>query len=209
MWLTGEQQWTTEEHQWITSEDEWEPGSGWVFPSVVDIQRVYIFTLTGGADGLGDITVPISSCQMRRRDGEPTYMSVVVPGYDAWLVPVSNRPNGQMVLQGGYRYSDGSTQLQEIERVFLENIRPDRGARSESISLSGHRTTVNNEPSVVTLTGASYRTVNADGKRRYRCNVDLFLRPGDTADINGESITVGFISYFIGRAQETMEIEEK
>jgi hypothetical protein len=202
-------QWVSSESEWVSSPGtEWEDAETFVFPVRQDIQTVYRFTLTGDRDGMSDVIIPVSSCQMRRRDGEPSYMSVVVPDY-GYLDEISARPNGAMKLDRGVLYSDGELQLKEIAVVDLEDIRPDWGGKSRSITLSGHRTVSTPDPSVVTLTGASYRTVNADGKRRYRCNVDLFLRPGDTADINGESITVGFISYFIGRAQETMEIEEK
>lgn len=171
------------------------------------VQVIYLFTLTGSADGESDITIPISSCQMRRRDGDPTYMSVVVPDYDAYSEAITARSNGQMVLKKGVRFSDGSIQVEEIARVDLEDIRLDKGPRNRSISLTGHRTVSTNDPNVVTLSGASYRNVT-DGQRRFRCEVDLWLRPGDTAEIEGESFTVGFISYTIGKAEEVMEVVE-
>jgi hypothetical protein len=68
------------------------------------VQIIYQFVLTGSADGESDITIPISSCQMRRRDGEPTYMSVVVPGYDDYADEILARTNGDMVLYKGVKF---------------------------------------------------------------------------------------------------------
>lgn len=201
-------QWVSSETEWVSSPGaEWEDADTFVFPTRRDVQTVYRFTLTGDRDGLGDVVIPVASCQMRRRNGEPSYMSVVVPDY-AYLDEISARPNGAMKLDKGVLYSDGELQLKEIAVVDLEDIRPDRGAKSASVTLSGHRTVSTPDPSVVALQGASYRTVNAEGKRRYRCDVDLFLRPGDTAEVGGETFPVGYISYFIGPGRETMEIEE-
>jgi hypothetical protein len=175
------------------------------------VQTIYQFMLTGSADGETDITIPIASCQMRRRDGKPTYMSVVVPDYDAYADEILARPNGEMVFYKGVRFADDSIQVQEIARVDmeLENLRMDKGPKSRSITVVGHKTVSTTDPNVVTLSGASYRNY-AGGTRRYRCDVDLWLRPGDTAVIEGqdEQFQVGYISYTIGIGQEEMEIVE-
>lgn len=173
------------------------------------VQTIYVFVLTGSTDGETDIQIPISSCQMRRRNGKPTYMSVVVSGYDAYADAILARPNGEMVLYKGVRFADGSQQTQEIARVDmeLENLRMDKGPKSRSISLVGHRTVETLDPNVIKLSGASYRNYSG-GLRRFRCEVDLWLQPGDIAEVAGESIEVGNISYTIGTAQEVMEIEE-
>lgn len=169
-------------------------------------QMIYIFTLTGAPDGLADIEIPISSIQCRLRDGEPTYLSVVIPSA-TWAADISARPGGELVVERGYRFSDGSRQLQEIARVDLEDIRMDSGARNKSITLSGHATISNTTPKAVAISGASYRS-ESNGKRRYRCTVDHFLRPGDTAVISDEEIIVDSISFTIGTSQEQMEISE-
>jgi hypothetical protein len=43
---------------------------------------------------------------------------------------------------------------------------------------------------------------------RYRCAINNFLRPGDTALINGGSMIVNNITYTIGVSSEVMEIAE-
>ncbi len=135
-------------------------------------------------------------------------MSVVVPDYDTYASAITNRKNGEMVLKKGVWFSDRSTQTQEIARADLEDIRLDKGPKSRSITLTGHKTVSTTEPNVATLSGASYRSLGADGLRLYRCDVDLWLRPGDTAEIKNESFQVGYISYTIGVGQEVMEVTE-
>lgn len=106
------------------------------------------------------------------------------------------------------RFFDGSTQTEEIARVDLEDIGLDKGSRNRSITLSGHKTVSVSDPNAVSLSGASYRTLTTDSLRRFRCEVDLWLRPGDTVTVEGESFAVGYISYTIGKGQEVMEITE-
>jgi len=165
-------------------------------------QIIYTFTLTGSPD----VVIPVSSIQMRRRDGEPTYINVVIPHKD-YAAIVAARSSGEMVIKKGYRFADGSTSLQEIARADLDQIRVDRGGRNASISLIGYKTVENTVPKTVELSGASYRAY-AGAKRRYRCAVDLWLQPGDTVQINGEEFTAGMISYTIGSRQELMEVGE-
>jgi hypothetical protein len=113
-----------------------------------------------------------------------------------------------MVLSRGYKLPGIQTTWQEISRADLSSIRMDEGAKSASITLTGYTTTTNEAPKSVVLAGASYRNLGEDGKRRYRCQLDMFLRPGDTAVVNGESFTVGTITYAIGTKSELMEISE-
>ncbi len=54
---------------------------------------VYICTLTGSQDATTDVEIPISSFQARLRTADPTYLSVVVPGFD-YADRINNRPNG-------------------------------------------------------------------------------------------------------------------
>lgn len=171
------------------------------------VQTIFLFVLTGSANGESDITIPISSCQMRRRDGDPTYMSVMAPDYDTYADAIAARADGEMVFYKGVRFQDDSTQTQEIARVNLEDIRLDKGPKNRSITLSGHKTVSTTDPNIVDLSGASYRNLS-DGIRRYRSEVDLWIRPGDTANIDGESFQVGYISYTIGVGQEVMEVVE-
>lgn len=207
-WLTSEEQWQTAEMQWSTDDTSWEgAGSGIVWPTATNIQRIYTLTLSGVVDGVDDITIPITSCQMRRRNGDPTYMSVVVPDYDEYLDDISSRSNGELVFSGGYKMSDGTFNVVEIARVDLEDITPTAGSRSRAITLTGHQSSYTLIAEERTITGAGTRSVS-NGKLSFRTDVDLDLNPGDTAIVDGESIVVGYISYIISASTEYMDITE-
>lgn len=167
----------------------------------------YTLILTGAADSLPDLVLPMSSFQGRLRSGSPSYLSVVIPAAAQYSDAIDARPNGQLVVSRGDRWTDGLIQVTEIARVNLETIRLDQGARSYSATLSGHRQTTNSAPKAVALAGAQVRSV-ASGLRRYRCALDNSLRAGDTAEINGESFTAREISYTVGPNLAVMEVVE-
>lgn len=175
-------------------------------PVAVDV--IYRLTLTGAANALSDIVLPMASFQSRLRNGEPSYLSVNVPNGAAWITAINARQNGQLVVERGYRFRDtGATQFDEIARVNLEDVRQDEGARSYTLTLDGHRTEATTTPKVRAISGANYRNV-VSGKRRYRASPDNFLRPGDTVQINAESFTVGLITLSVSPSIERMEIAE-
>lgn len=171
------------------------------------VQELYLVTLTGDADGLEDLTVPASSFQARRRDGDPSWLQVVTHGQDLEGA-VKDRPNGQLVVRKGYRMSDGSVQSEEIARVDLERIRVDEGAKAHSVTLTGHRTVSTTDPNEVDLSGPRER-LTSGGQRRYRCDVDPWVRPGDLVTIHGETFRIGYLEYRIRVREEEMEIVEE
>ncbi|MGW8301311.1 MAG: hypothetical protein ACWGNO_04540 [Desulfobacterales bacterium] len=173
-----------------------------------NVVKKFFCTLTGTPDGLSDVELPISSFQARKRDGEATFASAVVPGID-YFDQISDRPNGQIVIEMAY-FVDGTEQFrEEIIRVNLEDIRYDKGARNRSISISGHRTEsfgVNE----VDLEGPSYKYIS-EGKLRYRFPIpDPWLNPGDTCRVSseGDEFRVDYITYVVSAAYKFMEVSE-
>jgi hypothetical protein len=167
--------------------------------------RRYYFVLTGSADGLSDVTIPISSFQSRWKSGDPSFLSVVIPGVE-YASQISARSNGDLVIRMAYAVSGVVQIAEEILRVDLENIRIDRGSQAKSIVLDGHRT-VDYESKNVSLSGASYRCLDK-GKLRYRCTPDIYLRPGDVVTVGDDTFTVGDITMAISADSETMEVQE-
>lgn len=186
------------------------------------------------------LTLPMSSFQGRFKSGDPSYLSVVVPGLDyaqeiADLLVSFNRQN-YLTLKGGGEVSAGDSvyvapalpssgiaypelavymvttfasgnQITELlMAVNLENIDTYEGATNQSMTLEGHRTHTYT-PKIVALTGESYRNT-ADGKLRYRCAPDMYLRPGDTVTINGETFTADDISIYKSVDSETFEFAQ-
>lgn len=177
-----------------------------VYPIILTgAKRIYLFTLTGVIDGVKDIIIPISSFQSRIKSGDPTYLSVVIPGIE-YASAINERLNGDLIVRMGYQDGDEILLTEVLSRVLFENITIYEGAVSKSITLDGHKTETW-MPKTVSLENASYRNFSK-GKLRYRCKPDLYLRPGDVANINDDSFTVESITYFVSPMLETYEIAE-
>lgn len=167
---------------------------------------LYTCVLTGSPD----LTLPISSISIRKRDAEPSYCSVVVPalsdGATDFVTEIDARSNGELVISQTIHYLDGGSATGEIIRVDLEDVNSSEGARSRSIVLSGHSTNVT-APKQKTVIGSSFRGVT-NGQRRFRAAVDFDLNPGDTADVDAEQFIVEAVTITIGSAQRVMEFSE-
>ena len=163
----------------------------------------YILTLR--QTGMDDLVVPISSFQTRLRTGDPTYLSVVVPGNDQYDA-IAARDDAEMILTMEYVIDGTVYHYEEVCTVDLEDVRLDQGSTSVSVTLSGHRT-VTHSAKIVSLTGQSYKAVY-DGKIRYRCTPDLYLRPGDTCIIGDDTFVAGVITWMANPSYQTLEIEE-
>ena len=178
------------------------PSGIWDIPvdKTATAKTVYSCILTGAGDGLSDLTMPISSFQAVMRDGDPSYLSVVVPSSVTYASDVAARANGDIVISKGYAFADGTTQMEEIIRADYESMQVHRGAKSDSLSITGYKTTSSSAPKDRALSGVSFYGLQADGKRRVRAALDLFLRVGDTA-IYGSGATdyfvVGTITYYV------------
>jgi hypothetical protein len=189
--------------------------------------------------GAAILTLPMSSFQGRFKSGDPSYLSVVIPGLD-YALEISNLlssvdrisalalagignpiPEGAGVVYMGFSessaypelsvyivktFADGHVITEQLMAVTLEKIDTEEGGTNQSIILEGHRTKTYT-PKIVNLTGSSYRS-SKDGKLRYRCAPDLFLRPGDTVNINGETFTADDITIYKSVESETFEFSQ-
>ena len=167
------------------------------------VHRCYLI-----ADSFDDLELKISSWQARLRDGEPSYLAVVVPNVSDMIDDIIDRLDGYIVLYRGYRLPDGTEQLEELWRTQLtiDGVRTDAGASSASGTFSGYRTGTTEVPKIRAIQGGSY--INTVGEQtRYRSPVDLFLRIGDTAVLHDASqITVRTITYTVNAILDQMEI---
>jgi hypothetical protein len=172
------------------------------------VARFYC-TLTGAADGLADIELPISSFQARKRQGESNFLSVIVPGM-AYAEAVAARSNGDLYIEMAYLVNGEATIREEIIRVEDLEINIYEGASSRSINLSGYReaTYVAKNASI---SGSNYK-YTMSGRRGFRFpQADPYLNPGDTLTIEDtdDELTVDQISYVIAaRGLKQMEVRE-
>ena len=165
----------------------------------------YFCTLTGAEDGLDDVVIPIASFQTRIRNQEPTFLSVSIPGLDQ-ADDISNRPNGHIVIDMAYFIAGVEMHREEIVRTDLETIDIHEGGTNSSIVLSGHKTIDWGGAKTVPLSGVTYRRTT-NGITRLRTAIpDLYLKPGDFASYDEDTITVDQISIFVGPSMSSMEI---
>lgn len=167
--------------------------------------RRYYFTLTGDADGTTDVEIPISSFQCRRRNGESTYIQVVIPSMD-YSTDITARPNGNMVIEMSYWFNGEDNFRTEIARATIDGIRLDEGGNSKSITLTGYKTETFVTKALTLDVESIYRSFY-DGKITHRfAEPDIYINPGDTVTISDDTFTVGMITYSIGTTTQSMEI---
>jgi hypothetical protein len=188
------------------------PTDSWAIPArlIGTAQTIYKCILTGADDGLDDITLPISSFQARLRDGDPSYLACVVPDSLTYAADIASRSNGDISVQKGVRFPDGTEQMEEIARVHYEGIQINRGAYSDSITITGYKQSTNASPKEWTISGVSFYGLQSDGKRRIRAALDLFLRVGDTCIYGtggNDYFTVGQISYWVAAKPPSVNME--
>lgn len=166
------------------------------------IYRAYLY-----ADGYDRLELPLSSFQSTRRNGEATYLSIVVPAPVAYLDGIEDRLDGEIVLYSGFVIGGVET-LTELIRANLSSFRYDLGANSGSATLTGYKQVTYTNPKTRALQGISFKSA-IDDVRRVRCEPDMWLSPGDTADLGGgEMMVVGRIAYTINPKSATMEVIE-
>lgn len=167
----------------------------------------YVFTLTGSADSKDDVDIPIQSASARWRSGDPSYLEMVIPAVNAYSAQINDRPNGELVLTMAYYYKGVLQLTEELMRVDLETVRIDEGFRSESITLSGHKTETY-AGNTITLQDVTYRTVSGGLVRLRTATPNLYLRPGDTVLWDTDEFTAGLVTLSINQRQSTMEVAE-
>ena len=180
----------------------------WLDQNIGKAVARYYCTITGAADGEEDVEVPISSFQARKRNGYSTYLSVVIPGV-AYADAISDRANGEIVIDMAYFIGGVESLREEILRADLEQINIYEGTTSRSITLIGHQ-----EQTFVAKESRLYDPVYkqlVDGEKSFRFSVpDLWLNPGDTARVGDDAFTVDTVVYMVAGSggQNVMEVQE-
>lgn len=176
----------------------------------LQLQEVYRLVITGVADGLPDLIVDrISSWQATNQAGDRSaFIQAVIPAADEYVEQIEARQNGELIIQKGYRFSDGSSRYEEILRSSFDTLRPDEGQRALTLTLSGYFRGKQASKGNRTLTGI--RSISSpNGKRRVRCDIDFFLQPGMTVDALGKSFTADYINYYVNESGKFAEVGER
>jgi len=165
--------------------------------------------LTGAENGLDtDLELPISSFQTRLRNDGLSYLSCVVNGVDAYVSAIAARSNGKLKIWREYVLDDGGVSPFLMAAADYDEMQISSGGRAGTTGqLAGTGNFAPETAETITLQNPTYYGLSG-GKRRYRCELDPRLRPGDTAIINGDTFVVGTIVHIIDVTTTTMEISE-
>lgn len=173
------------------------------FVGFLQTQTIYRLRVSGG-DAPLDLPLKSFSC---RRQATRDLTAVCHGLSDAHITGLMARAGGELILYSGLRFRDGAEQLEELIRVPLQSLRLDRGASSRSVTLFGRATET---PALQTrpVRGVSYRNRTGPvAKERIRCEVDVYITPGDTALLpSGETWVVDEITYYVDVNQAFMEV---
>jgi len=176
----------------------------------IRLQEIYRLVITGAADNLDDLHIGgISSWQATNQaDRRSAYLQAVIPAAEELLPDIEARQKGDLVIQKGYRFSSGDTRYEEILRSGFDTLRPDRGQRALTVTVSGYLSGKPVSNGTRTLTGI--RSISApNGKRRVRCDIDLFLQPGMTVEALGETFKADYINYYVSQNDKFCEVGER
>lgn len=192
------------------------PSSIWEIPASLSgsAQAVYRCILTGSNNGLADIEIPLESFQGWMRDVYNSYLSCEIPWPRTSSDYITSRGAGEIIIYGGFRFADGTEQLEEIIRVDYDSLQVNKGARSGSMTMSGYKALSASAVKERTVSGISYYGKLSTGKRVIKADLDIFLRCSDIC-IYGSGIndyfTVGHIKYTVKAlpAAVNMEVTEQ
>lgn len=175
----------------------------WAALAPVERQTVYVFDV-------GDYRVPISSVQATMRRSGQSFLQATIPNAGERAPGIAARLSDAMTLRMGYRYGDGSlSPLEDIAQAPFQLSTRSTGPVNDTLQISGYGVRTTTTAATRDLVNTQTRSIDANGKRRVRAEIDLFLRPGHTArDSDGAEFTVGVIQYFINAASSAMEVIE-
>jgi hypothetical protein len=183
--------------------DRWSiPGNAIWTPVVTAVH----YRLTLRQAGHEDLELPMQSFQSRIRQGRPSFLEVYVPGVLDFLAGITDRADGELVIEMGSRKTDGTTDILEIARVNLEEVRYDRGPVSATGTLTGHKTQTFAGGKTVTL--SDVELVSSATNLRVRTRVSNDILPGDEIHAGGVSFTVDVIQHIVSTSQAYMELSD-
>jgi len=161
--------------------------------------ELFTFTLDG-------TEIPISTFQARFKDGDPTHLQVTIPDYVTWAATVAAATDGEMVITGTYFYGGETVLTQQILAVDVDSIDFAEGPSSKTITLKGKRT-VSTTAQTAALSGTYSKQIQSGTTTYQLATIDYFLRPGDTATIGDDTITVDSITYTVSPGSAHMTVK--
>ena len=171
--------------------------------------RDIVCTITGAADSLDDLTVPISSISLRMDDAGLSSLSVTCNNGAEYADDITARSNGGIIITTNEYYTDGTTDQTIAAEYPITSLNSYQGGKNFSVSLTGRVELQNFTTKKVPISGASFISTDELGNLRVRCDLDKDLLPKDTAILeDGAEIVVVSITQTITSKLMVMEITD-
>ncbi len=170
-------------------------GGGAAAPAVAESYQVagyFRLTLTGGANGVSDMVLGMTSLNARLKSGAPSYLQATIPCTTAYAEAVAARGLGDLVLDYVIRDSEGLETVSTVTTVALETIQLSKGVNSRSINLVGHRQSTNSDPTSHTVYGLSQQT-GTTSKTVLVPGYNPLILPADTITSEGIIFVIGSV----------------
>lgn len=178
-------------------------------PQKIIASRLFTCKITGAADSLSDLEVPISNINIDHNATTGlSSIAVTVPNGPIYSDNIIARLNGGILITATDVYIDGNSDSIDFVEYPIGSIQSNEGARNFSVSLQGSvvnpiRTSVN----AVNIFGVSFRPVNADGSSRIRSLMNKDVLPGDIITTpDNDTFSAGNIAMVIRTSNMFMEI---
>lgn len=156
---------------------------------------------------LPPIRIPISSWQATMQVGRSSFAQAVVPAAGQWESEIYARSEGEFIIKRGAEFEDGTIQESVLARAPLQTIRRSQGPTNTTIVLSGYALIAPATANIRTL--QNIRQITNEPGIRVRCDIDWFLRPGQTATAGNEQFTVAYINYYANVGDQFMDVGER
>jgi len=170
--------------------------------------RLYTCVITGAADSLPDLTIPISSINISHNAGT-TQSSIFItcPNGVDFSAGVIARKNGGIVITATDVFIDGTSESIDFIEYPISGFQSSQGAKRFSISIQGQvvitRTTVN----AIVVPSVSFISLDASGAQRVRMDLNKDMLPGDILTLpDASTFVAGNISMLYGKDIMFMEV---
>lgn len=173
------------------------------------VTSYYVCEITGTADGLPDLTVPISNMNQQLNTDGSSSITVICPAGLDYAEGIQARVNGGIIITTNELYSDGSTAISNSEEFTIGSLQSSQGGRNFSVSVTGRRELTFGNNKKHTLQGHSFTSTNAQGRRTIRCKLDKDIFPRDTVILtDGSEMLVDTAAIIISENQQFMSLTE-
>lgn len=160
------------------------------------------------ADGTDDLIVPISTWQAtQNRGSRASYVQATIPAATDVMSELAARSalNATLIIEMGYKLSDGSLRFDEVARGRFDSLTYDRGARNATAGVRGFANLNYDDNNTRVL--RNVRTVSVTGDTsRVTCDIDMFLRPGMTVQGGGLEFVASYINMFVTKSDKFCQV---